>query len=659
MKLNVLLVIAIGAFTLGCKQESVPETVVKATQEPSPATTGWLTQAMETPEYVKACAETPGCGDPRDSVSLETESLWRVQVVREASGEVHIERVDIIEVVSGDGVPVGALAGKYALVGLDGNGEVMDGQVLRFPEVRRVEYESSTVEQIDLAGKKVDTLVYIRVSSAIIKLVIQDRDGAGIDSTDILPRPETASLDSISRFLGISSAWAITRPFPGLPPYCSHIIVLQGEQDRRLAAGSQWENISTLGKPGPYLLAATQAALSRMTPMLCQSIGRIAFVYVPGFDSILGAVKSESAGDTIAINISTLLAEQELESKVSRRLMLQETLTHEAGHAAETLLSVEASATETEYSGSWGFPARTLANKTIDKVRLEMGLPAEWIRLHESFVTQDWAAEYGEFPKDSGDPPAWSASDIVKGGFISQYASTNWAEDIADTIGHSYYSRIVGDAYDEHGHSDLREDLGCKEMRRHNQRSLPSGFAALYTKLHFLQDLGLVRPADVKDCTGDKLGLPIDGEGFHVWQDTMKLRSFLNQIRASIGTRENGVRVFEMKGAGEAGFDGRTYPAKVKLRLDLGGWGSELNKVSWPRGVYELGLTGNNNFTIRLDGAKAGNFDAMDGFVVVVESSNKRITGSIVLQRVFRLQAPMPVPEKYDPPLIVRFLIDK
>jgi hypothetical protein len=77
------------------------------------------------------------------------------------------------------------------------------------------------------------------------------------------------------------------------------------------------------------------------------------------------------------------------------------------------------------------------------------------------------------------------------------------------------------------------------------------------------------------------------------------------------------------------------------------------------RGVYELGLTGDNNFTIRLDGAKAGNFDAMDGFVVVAEASNERIAGSIVLQRVFRLQAPMPVPEKYDPPLIVRFLIDK
>ena len=169
----------------------------------------------------------------------------------------------------------------------------------------------------------------------------------------------------------------------------------------------------------------------------------------------------------------------------------------------------------------------------------------------------------------------------------------------------------------------------------------------------------LVRPEDVKDCTGEMLGLPIDSNGFHVWQESMRLRSFTGRLKAGIGATDLGVNVFEMTGYGEAGFSGNTYPAKVKLRLDLDAWGEHIEMVSWPRGVYELGLAGNNNFTLRLDGAQAGNFDAMDGFVVVAEASNKRIAGSIVLQRVFRLQAPMPVPEKYDPPLIVRFRLDK
>ena len=150
MKLNILLAIAIGFFILGCSQE---QSGPQENEEPVAATSGWVEQMMDTPEFANACAETPGCGAPQDSVSPATESLWRVQVVREASGDVRIERVEIIDVVSGDGVPIGPLAGKHALVGLDENGEVVDGQVLRFPEVRRVEYESSTVEEIDLAGK--------------------------------------------------------------------------------------------------------------------------------------------------------------------------------------------------------------------------------------------------------------------------------------------------------------------------------------------------------------------------------------------------------------------------------------------------------------------------------------------------------------------------
>ena len=659
MKLNTTIAILIGIFILGCKQEPAPEASAEATPEASPTETGWLTQAMATPAYIEACKETPGCGDLQEPASLATEGVWRVQVIRGASGDLRIGRVDIIDVVAGDGVPVGALSGMYALVGLGKSGKVIDGQVLRFAESLRVEYDSSTTQDIDLSGKEVDTLAYIKASPAITKLAIQGKDGAQVDSTENLPWPEPATKDPLSRLLGISPAWAVTRPFQGLPPYCSHIIVLQGEEDRRLAAGSQWEEVSRLGTPGPYQLAATRAALGRMTPMLCQSIGRIVFAYVTGFDNKLGAVNSQGAGDTIVINISALLSEQNLETMANRRLMLQQTVVHEAGHTAETLLTVEGSDSENQYSGAWGFPPRTLANKTIENVRLEMGLPAEWQRMHESFVTQDWAEDYGEFPEIPDEPPEWTPAEVVHGGFISRYASDNWAEDIADTINHAYYSRIIADAYEEHGVSDYRQDFACREMQKHQKRDLPSRFAAVYAKLHFLQDLGLVRPEGVKDCTGDMLGLPIDSKGFHVWQEAMRLRSFTDRLKAGIGATDLGVNVFEMTGYGEAAFSGSTYPTKVKLRLDLDAWGEHIEMVSWPRGVYELGLAGNNNFTLRLDGAHAGNFDAMDGFVVVAEASNERIAGSVVLQRVFRLQAPMPVPEKYDPPLIVRFLMEK
>ena len=48
----------------------------------------------------------------------------------------------------------------------------------------------------------------------------------------------------------------------------------------------------------------------------------IAFSYVPGRDSMLGAVKSEGAGDMMLINIASTLSEEALESMLNRRLTL-------------------------------------------------------------------------------------------------------------------------------------------------------------------------------------------------------------------------------------------------------------------------------------------------------------------------------------------------
>jgi hypothetical protein len=57
--------------------------------------------------------------------------------------------------------------------------------------------------------------------------------------------------------------------------------------------------------------------------------------------------------------------------------------------------------------------------------------------------------------------------------------------------------------------------------------------------------------------------------------------------------------------------------------------------------------------------APAGSFDVTQGFVLVAEASNKKIDGSIVVQKVMRWLAPLPVPEVYDPPLVIRFMIEK
>jgi hypothetical protein len=613
----------------------------------------WLGQAMASKQFSIACSNTPGCSATDNNVPLSSEPLWRVRVSRTGAGEFSIEDIDHVEVVVGSGVPIGAVHSMLALVGLDSDGAVLDGQPIRFAESLRVEGETDVAIQ-DLAGHRVDTIGFVRQLPGIVRLAIQDRSGNVLAQAST-PVSNVVSTLRLESFLGIRDAVAATRPFGDLPAHCSHIIVLQGERDRHLAGGIEFEDTLTLTTPGPYQLAGAAAALRRMTPMLCQSIARIAFGYIPDHDGILGAVRSAGAGDMILINVTSTLSESALEEMENRRLMLQSTIIHEAGHAAETLLTFEGS-NPGNYTGAWSFPARTLAADTIDKVRLEMGLPEEWQRLHNSFVNQGWAKAWGSLT-DNGSP-----ENVVHGGFISRGASKNWAEDIASTVGQTYMSRAVTDAYQEHGVSDtLRQDLGCLVMRRHPNTGLPSHFAALYTKMRFLQDLGLLKEDDVVDCTGENLGLRVESAGFHVreWLGSTRVRSYQNQLEAGLGSLSGGVKVFEMKGAGTAGFGGKTYPARIELRLDLGGRFARFDRVSWPRGVYELGLMGNTNFRLRLDGAAAGNFDAMDGYVLVAESSSERITGSAVLQRVFRLHAPLPVPELHDPPLVVRFMMQR
>jgi len=623
-----------------------------------------LALAMQAPEYRKACDETPGC-DTAPGQLPETENVWRVRVKLSGDHHFSIEDPELVTLVKGDGIPLGALYGEFALVGADSEGKALDGQVLRFPQSDDEVPDELQHRHLHGAIEARVTYAYVRALPAVKTLVLQDQEGRTLASLPVPNAPDSAKADHFLRWLGIDQAWAVTRPFTSLPPSCAHIIVLQGEEDRRLAEGIPFGDQVRLTTPGPYQLAAIQAALGRMTPMLCQSIVRIAVGLIPepadpDKSAPMGAVNSFGAGDLVLINVSNTFSEDSLEAMLNRRQRFQSTIIHEAAHAAETLLTFESS-DPGAYMGAWGFPQRTLADKTIENVRLEVGLPQEWQRLHRSFRRQGWAEQYGNSPfLDEETRKGWTPQDYVKAGFISAYSSTNWAEDIADHVNHAYMSKTVSDSYAEHDVSDdLREDFGCMEMRKYTEKNLPAQFAAVYTKLYFLRDLGLVKREDVEWCTGENLGLWVDEPGFHIWVDGKQRRSYLNGVKGRLGTLPSNVKVFQMEANGEAGFGDGTYPAQLELTLALSLPTTEFDKVSWPRGIYELGLAGSNNLTLRLDGAKAGNFDAMDGFVLVAESSRERIVGSIAVQRVMRLQAPLPVPEVYNPPLVIRFRIDR
>lgn len=626
-------------------------------------------QSIEDPAFQKACADVPACAEPpRYEAPGPAETIWRVIVAREPSGEIRFGQVDSVEVPAGDGVPLGPLSGSHLLVGLDGSGQPVDGQLIQFPAVLRAEYPrgESPIEKTDLSSRLVDTVGYLRALPSIETLAV--RDEAGNEVAEIPARPSVAStLQGVQpRLAGMAFAQSNQGSWPyqhNLPPYCSHVRLLEGEADRTLAEGftQTIQGMGTTGDvqlavPGPTQRALIYGILRRMTPLLCQSIGRIALVSLPAEADYVGVVQQWGMGDMILLH-EPYFSEDRLTG--SQRSWLPQdmmrTVAHEAGHSAESLLNAQSARPE-RFAGDWELPGRTLAARTIDRVRMEKSLLEEWWRLHQSFISLNWAGPY--LPNDGEWRQAipWSPRQITEAGFLSAYGTGDSAEDIAEMVGWSYVKGAFPN-YDFTGWTDI-QDSACQEMQRHREQDLPSRFTAVYTKLMFLQDLGLVVEEDVEACTGPDIGLPVRTAGFHFWHDGNKLRTIGNNMTAGIGTTSNGNRVFELKAEGRAAFDDKEYPAKLDLRIDLGDRGKPLHQVAWPRGVYEFNMMGDTNLRLRLDGARAGNFDAKDGYVLVAEASNDRIAGSIILTVAMRLSAPLPVPQTWRPPLIIRFLIE-
>lgn len=527
--------------------------------ETSSAATGqaWLVEALHDPDYQKACDEIPGCLEAQAPWPGKTEMIWRVQVIRESSGDISIGAVDTVEVPEGDGVPVGPLRGDYLLAGLDGSGGSVDAQLITFPRTLRLEFDGGQTapELTDLNDKRVDTTGYLRALSPIQTIAVLNETGDSLATAS--PPPVTVA--SLTR--GVSSSpgfatpvWALTTPGTGLPAYCSHVQVLEGEPDRAFAGTLAFEGLVTLEKPEPTQLAVVKEALNRMTPLLCQSVSRIAFASFPAMKRYAaGAVLQAGEGHLIMINTaSSGHSEESLKNSYGSRLSLADTILHESGHCVEALLNSVGNDPGL-YGGAWPGTTRSLATGTIDHVRLKKGFGEEWRRVHESFVEHDWANSYSESGLVTGWSSELSSKEVADGGFMTGYGSNIWWDDIAEYIAESTMSRDLVRAGLT---GENRIDLGCEQMQAYTDTGVPARLAALYTKMLFIRDLGLVDPANVDACMGPNLRLPSMTEGFDFWSGTTKLRSFNSDVSAGIGTDTLGNRVFEIKGAGRAEFSG-------------------------------------------------------------------------------------------------------
>jgi len=600
-----------------------------------------------------ACDSLEGCREPRVTPSGQTEDIWRVLIQRDSTGAVSVERLEQTEVEMGVGVPLGRRSGTHLVTIRDTGDQVLDAQLIAFPSSLEFEArgESFGAATVDLSAETVSSVLFLRAPESGIEIVIETPSGEVVHRRmidEVLIKSDSAT-EVGKREESLTSAG----------PSCPHVALLEGEADLEWVPSVQRNGVAFV-EPGPVQRATVRAALGLMPRLLCHGFARIAFGEVPALPN-LGGVVVIRAADFVLIN-ALPFSEQAVASDELTRLRLLQTILHEATHATEAMLNDEGMK-GAQFAGGWSADGRSIATDTIDHVRLEKSMREEWIRMQDSFVSLGWAHKY---PSDifqfqsqeaaTAEIRAWSPTQTTEGGAMSRYGATYYADDIAEMVAWAIAGPVIRAAGIPESNNNL-EDSACQIARQYSDGGVPSRFAAVFSKLHFVRDLGMILPEDLDTCLGDGLFLRAETPGMHFYEEDEYQRSFGQGVRAQIGT-VNGRSVFEMVAEGEADFGDDTFPATGRLVIDLASADTATELISWPRGVYTLAPQQPHAFELRLEGAAAGNFNVIDGFVLVAESSNDVIAGSVFIRIGFRINAPIPVPQTFDPPLTVQFRIE-
>lgn len=595
-----------------------------------------------------ACALVPGCEMPVNPVDGQVTAIWRVRVERDAVGSVSIGAVEEVDLPSAIGAPVGPQTGTIGLAGLDAAGSALEVQRLRFPETLELESLDGARDATDVSAEPTSIVGYLTVNQSVQDIAVVDAQG-GVVASVAAPAPgeamATAGFTSARYLIQASSRSG-----------CDHIVLLNGPSTEPWNPLSQY-SVTT---PTALQVAIVRAAVGGMSALHCAAVSRIAFVTSPETSTTTGGWVNGTVADTMYINANFNaqgidFSDATLMTPAARSLLIG-VIVHEAGHSMTRLLqNVRPESSNAIIDGEWAVTSRPLADSTLDNARIQSDFTTLWRRLHTTFVNRGWASPYTGEAMSLREA---TVEQVASQGFMSHYATVNELEDIAETIAWPVVRRLYETAGVAIGPRTGRRGYGCEAMRRHQTQSVPADLAAEFTKVSFMRSLGAISEADFDDCVGSQTGFPPQQEGIAVYQDGVLRRSYSSGVAAGIGLIDGDYH-FNLTADGTATFGDADYPGTLRLEIDLGADASEpIDRVSWPRGAFDLGLISPHDFTLRLDGAPAGNFDVTDGFVLITEASNDRIIGSVFVTEVIRFQAPLPVPQVFDPPLQFRILLD-
>jgi hypothetical protein len=410
-------------------------------------------------------------------------------------------------------------------------------------------------------------------------------------------------------------------------------------------------------------------ALKVMSPLLCAAAQRVVFVDHPTYSGEDGWVLP-SEPDLVFINYvgSTPF------------LKAVQALVHESTHAAELLMQahrVEEGLFESSEdlfkgdgddvdSSHWSASANAMAKRIVESNRLGGGFRAEWQRMHRTFQGLGLAGGYlgsAGLDRDSGE------NTVTKEGFTSFYGSTLPGEDASEFTSWILVAPLHEREWEDYASPGPPRDYACQDMRSHGESTIPAAMAVLFTKVNLLLSTELITKEDYERCVG-QLEIEAPGKGIFAYRvnppDAGLRYRFTDGLSATIGMHPQlEQQVFLLKASGRAEYSDKEYPAHITVRIPMGTSEDETERISWPRGVYNLDQLG-GRFSFEMEGAKSGTFINLsvspDGAstctVLIAHASNERLEGSIFLRHAIRPFAPVPVPQT-GMPLRFTFKLEK
>lgn len=403
-------------------------------------------------------------------------------------------------------------------------------------------------------------------------------------------------------------------------------------------------------------------ALKRMSPLLCAAVRRVVFVNDMRYAAEDGWVLPEQA-ELVFVNYDP-----------TRRgfgaypvVKAMQSLLHESTHAADYLLQAHKASTgplesllaETYFDkgestkARWPEASHRVAGAVVKSNRLGGGFRAEWVRLHETFQAQGLAGAYR-----GAEATQLQGARVATQGFMSPYGASTPGEDIAEFASWIMAAPLfeqtwAGQAVPK---TEKPADYACQAMRSHRGDGVPGTLAAAFTKASLLLSAGVLTSEAFARCVGS-LSIEGPGTGVFVYEpagDGFTLRRrFSDTFEARIGTDAALERhVFELTADGQASFAGREHAARITLRAPVGPASRPLERVSWPRGLYDLQVIG-GRLRVDMPEAPAGTFVSLgvspdstsSCLLLIAHASETRLEGSVLLRHAIRPLAPLPVPQ--------------